>query len=89
MDINCTEKELFVFDIIGKAAAGLGEPAYLIGGFVRDKLIGRPTKDADIVCAGDGIELAHQGRSHARNPNPQSPSSRTSARPRSNGTTGR
>jgi poly(A) polymerase len=60
MDINCTERELFVFDIIGKAAAGLGEPAYLIGGFVRDKLIGRSTKDADIVCAGDGIALAHK-----------------------------
>jgi poly(A) polymerase len=60
MDIICTERELFVFDIIGKAAAELGEPAYLIGGFVRDKLIGRPTKDADIVCAGDGIALAHK-----------------------------
>src|ERR1700735_5059048 len=60
MEINCTEKELFVFDIIGKAAAELGEPAYLIGGFVRDKLIGRPTKDADIVCAGDGIALANK-----------------------------
>jgi poly(A) polymerase len=60
MDINCTERELFVFDIIGKAAAELGEPAYLIGGFVRDKLIGRPTKDADIVSTGDGIALAHK-----------------------------
>ena len=60
MDINCTEKELFVFDKIARAAAALGTPAYLIGGFVRDKLIGRPTKDADIVCVGDGIALAHK-----------------------------
>jgi poly(A) polymerase len=60
MDINCTEKERFVFEKIARAAADLGTPAYLIGGFVRDKLIGRPTKDADIVCAGDGIALAHK-----------------------------
>lgn len=60
MDINCTEKEHFVFEKIARAAAILETPAYLIGGFVRDKLIGRSTKDADIVCAGDGIALAHK-----------------------------
>ncbi|GGA97526.1 CCA tRNA nucleotidyltransferase [Puia dinghuensis] len=60
MDINCTEKELFVFEKIARAAAALEAPVYLIGGFVRDKLIGRPTKDADIVCVGDGIALAHK-----------------------------
>jgi poly(A) polymerase len=60
MDINSTEKERFVFEKIARAAAALGTPTYLIGGFVRDKLIGRPTKDADIVCAGDGIALAHK-----------------------------
>jgi len=60
MDIICTEKELFVFNKIAIAAGELGVPCYLIGGFVRDKLIGRPTKDADFVCVGDGIELAHK-----------------------------
>ncbi|HTI07739.1 MAG TPA: HD domain-containing protein [Puia sp.] len=60
MDIKCTEKELFVFQKIAQAAAELGSPCFLIGGFVRDRLIGRPTKDADIVCVGDGIELANK-----------------------------
>jgi poly(A) polymerase len=60
MDIKCTDKESFVFSTIARAAADLQVPCYLIGGFVRDRLIGRPTKDADIVCAGDGIQLAHK-----------------------------
>lgn len=58
MEISCTEKELFLLNKIANAADALGVDTYLIGGFVRDKLLGRPTKDADIVCAGDGIELA-------------------------------
>jgi putative nucleotidyltransferase with HDIG domain len=60
MDIQTSERELFVFQKIAQAAAALKVPCYLIGGFVRDKLIGRPTKDADIVCVGDGITLAHK-----------------------------
>ena len=59
MDIQCTDKESFIFEKVARAAADLQSPCYLIGGFVRDRLIGRPTKDADIVCAGDGIKLAH------------------------------
>jgi len=59
MDISCTEKELFVFKKIAHAASELGMPCYIIGGFVRDRLLNRKTKDADIVCVGDGIELAH------------------------------
>ncbi len=58
MDINCTEKELFILKKIAHAAEELDVEAYLIGGFVRDKIIGRSTKDADIVCIGDGIGLA-------------------------------
>lgn len=59
MEINCTGKELFVFNKIAHAAWQLEMPCYVIGGFVRDKLLERKTKDADIVCVGDGIELAH------------------------------
>ena len=59
MDIICTEKELFVFNKIAHTAQEMQMPCYIIGGFVRDKLIGRTTKDADIVCVGDGIALAH------------------------------
>lgn len=60
MVIDCSAKEKDIFRKIAQAAATLGVDAYIIGGFVRDKIIGRPTKDADIVCVGDGIALAHQ-----------------------------
>jgi putative nucleotidyltransferase with HDIG domain len=60
MEINCTEKELFIFKKIAHAADQLGMETYLIGGFVRDKILDRPTTDADIVCVGDGIELARE-----------------------------
>ena len=58
MYINCNDKELEVLKKIALAAKELGMPCYLIGGFVRDKILGRNTKDMDIVCVGDGIELA-------------------------------
>ena len=54
-----SDKEEAIFKQIGAVADKLNMPCYLIGGFVRDKIIGRNTKDADIVCLGDGIELAH------------------------------
>jgi len=60
MEINCSPLETQLFKKIGAAADKLGVPAYLIGGFVRDKIIGRPTTDVDVVCIGDGIELAHE-----------------------------
>ncbi len=60
MYINCNDKELFILEKIAKAAADLQMPCFLIGGFVRDKIIGRQTKDIDIVCVGDGIALAEK-----------------------------
>jgi putative nucleotidyltransferase with HDIG domain len=60
MAIDFLEEENVVFKKIADAAAQINVDCYLIGGFVRDKIIGKPTKDADIVCVGDGIALAHQ-----------------------------
>lgn len=60
MDIRCTDKEMILLNKVANAAERLGMETYLIGGFVRDKLLGRATKDADIVCIGDGIELAKE-----------------------------
>jgi poly(A) polymerase len=58
MYIDCSETELKVLEKIGEAAHALNFSAYIIGGFVRDKILGRKTKDIDIVCVGDGIVLA-------------------------------
>jgi len=60
IDIPCTLQERKVLEQIATAAHELGTPCYLIGGFVRDKLLNRRTKDMDIVCVGDGISLAHK-----------------------------
>lgn len=57
-DINPGEKE--VFDLIQKAAKKINVPVYIVGGYVRDRLLARPSKDMDIVCVGDGIALAQQ-----------------------------
>ena len=60
MFITCTDKELSILKKIASAAEELKLPCYLIGGFVRDMILGRPTKDIDIVCVGDGIALAEK-----------------------------
>jgi putative nucleotidyltransferase with HDIG domain len=60
MEINCTDTELKIFEKIAEAAQGLNYPCYLIGGFVRDKILERPTKDADFVCVGDALKLAER-----------------------------
>ncbi|WP_053404687.1 CCA tRNA nucleotidyltransferase [Persicobacter sp. CCB-QB2] len=49
-----------IFAKIGACADALGVETYVIGGFVRDIILNRPSKDIDIVCVGSGIELAQE-----------------------------
>ncbi|MDD2419141.1 MAG: HD domain-containing protein [Bacteroidales bacterium] len=47
-----------IFSIISEQARLSDVRAFVIGGYVRDSLIGRKSKDIDIVVEGSGIELA-------------------------------
>ena len=48
-----------IFETITQASKELGVESYVIGGFVRDLILGRDfKKDIDIVAVGSGIELA-------------------------------
>lgn len=49
-----------IFDHISKAADQLGQDTYVIGGYVRDMLLNRQSKDIDIVTVGSGIGLAEK-----------------------------
>ncbi|HRX93936.1 MAG TPA: HD domain-containing protein [Chitinophagaceae bacterium] len=60
MDIACSEREMELIHKVATAASTLGLETFLIGGFVRDKMLDRPSKDADFVCVGDAITLAKE-----------------------------
>ena len=49
-----------IFNIISLAASKLKIDSYVVGGFVRDAIIGRHSKDIDILAVGSGIELARE-----------------------------
>lgn len=49
-----------VFKIASQLADDMNVEAYVIGGFVRDIFLNRPSKDIDIVVIGSGIDLAQQ-----------------------------
>ncbi|GAA0881040.1 HD domain-containing protein [Algoriphagus jejuensis] len=49
-----------IFEKVGAAGARLGIKTYLVGGFVRDLILNRPSKDIDFTCVGSGISLAQE-----------------------------
>ena len=48
--------DLPVFHVVADVADELGLETYVIGGYVRDLFLHRPSNDMDIVTAGSGIE---------------------------------
>lgn len=56
-EINISDK---IFEKVAQAGRELGFPVYVVGGYVRDQLMGRFSKDIDFVCVGSGIELARK-----------------------------
>ncbi|MBR4712646.1 MAG: HD domain-containing protein [Paludibacteraceae bacterium] len=47
-----------VFELISEVADKKGVECYVIGGFVRDIFLKRPSNDIDVVVVGSGIEVA-------------------------------
>lgn len=49
-----------IFELVRQCGEELGCQVYIVGGYVRDRILARPSKDLDIVCIGSGIALAEQ-----------------------------
>ncbi|MCD6090480.1 MAG: HD domain-containing protein [Bacteroidales bacterium] len=49
-----------IFKTISKVADLMGVEAYVVGGYVRDSILNRPSVDIDIVVLGSGIEVARK-----------------------------
>lgn len=58
--IDISDEEKILIDLIATTAHNCQVDCYLIGGYVRDKILGRGVKDIDVMCVGNGIELAEK-----------------------------
>lgn len=47
-----------IFHLISQAADSLGLECYVVGGYVRDLFLERPSNDIDVVVVGSGIQVA-------------------------------
>jgi poly(A) polymerase len=53
-------KQINVVNKLAEAAEITGINSYIVGGYVRDLVMGRPSDDIDVVCIGSGIDLANK-----------------------------
>ena len=54
------EPHKFILDTAGTLGHNLGIPTYVVGGYVRDLILGKHSNDIDIMVEGDGIAFAKQ-----------------------------
>jgi tRNA nucleotidyltransferase/poly(A) polymerase len=70
MIFNISNQEREILQLVGQTADEIGVTAFAIGGYVRDKILDRPSKDIDFVCLGSGIQLA-EAVANKCNPRPK------------------
>lgn len=59
LESNLAPGRLALLRRVAERAAGAGSQLYVVGGFVRDLLLGSPSQDFDFVVEGDAIGLAY------------------------------
>lgn len=47
-----------IFRMLSETVDEMGLEAYIVGGYVRDMMLERPSKDVDVVVVGSGIDVA-------------------------------
>ena len=60
MDFKAHLDEHDIFAAVAQATRNCQVPTYVVGGYVRDLLLKRDSKDIDVVCVGSGVELAEE-----------------------------
>lgn len=49
-----------IFYLLSDTVISTGLEAYVVGGYVRDTLLGKPSDDIDVVVVGSGIKFAKE-----------------------------
>lgn len=65
-------KDEEILNLVGKTAERIGYKCFIVGGYVRDKLLGIPNTDMDFVVLGSGVKMAEEFSKDISYLNPQS-----------------
>ncbi|MEY3433507.1 MAG: hypothetical protein RL131_1443, partial [Bacteroidota bacterium] len=60
MQLGLNSNEQLIINKIAQVSQKSESKVFVVGGFVRDKVLGRPCMDIDVVCLGDAISFAEE-----------------------------